>query len=520
MKTFICLLLLLCIHGQSTAQVSIPFTVSINLGPDSIAAPSTAFVIIERDTLNLAKLCAYANYFELSNQLLTKYNAVHSDRNALSFQAQVLYWMQDFDSSIALYEKALRLYPQPSYLHLDYARVLYGTNQYSKANLLLKTYRSIDSTNAEADIMTAYMHLWNGENKQAVQKANLLLKKFPGNAEAKDILGKVSAYTAPWCKTGIEFLSDDQPLKGKVVYAEGGVYQSWLFAPTVQIAYYQYRADSTSFHSSLVQVGNTLKYKRDNQLKIKAGVFRQNSKEAAFAGSIAYSRNFLRDFVLQGSLERRPYQYTISSLNNMVMEDVSAISIDYNRKNQWLGKAGYELISYEDGNKINSIYMWVLATVIDHPRYTIRGGYSFHYMDAIHNHFEPKAPIHELVNSQTFENLAGVYRPYFTPENQKVHNALARAIVHLNKKVQFTSRINVGIIAKSDNPHLWLDEPRGDYEVFTGYTQVNFVPVTWANELRFAASDKFSIAASYTYDKLLYYKNHRGGIELKYQFLK
>jgi hypothetical protein len=428
--------------------------------------------------------------------------------------------MQAFDRSIAVYEKAVHLYPAPSTLHLDYARVLYGLHHLSKADMLLKTYRLVDSGNVEADIMTAYIYLWNGQYEMAAKKANLLLHQYPENPEAKDILRRISNFSAPYYKTGIEFLSDDQPLKGTVFYAEGGVYKSWLFAPTAQVAFYQYNGGDNPFHSSWIQLSNAVQYKMVNSLKIKAGVFKQNSNESAFTGSIALSRKIANNFLLQASFERRPYQYTISSLNNEVMENVSAITLDYDRKDQWMGKAGYESLKYKDNNKITNAYLWIMGTVFSGHGFTISAGYAFQYADALQNNFVNKVPIHELVNSQTFENLAGVYSPYFTPENQKVHSALAKANVNLTKKLQFSSRMSVGVIASSDNPYMWLDEPAGDYVVFKGYMPVNFMPLTWASELRLVASDKFSLAATYTYDKLLYYRNHRGGIELKYHFLK
>ena len=512
MKTLKCLLLSFCIGSQLTAQ--------IGLGMHTIVFREPEFLYFKSDTLTQARCWAYLNEFEHADLLLARYNARHADIHALDLHGQVLYWMQAFDRSVIVYEKAIRLFPEPSSLHLAYARVLYGLNRLSKSEALLKAYKLYDSSNVEADIMRAYIDLWNGKTTSAGKKAGLLLQQYPGNAEANDILGKIQQYTAPYFKTGMEFFSDDQPLKGNVFYAEAGVYKSWLFAPTVQVAAYQFIGNDNPFHSLWMQLSNTFQHGKNNKLKVKVGVFTQNSDGKAITGSAEFSRTISKSFSLQAAVERRPYQYTVNSLKGVVMENTSLISLHYNRNEKWLGKAGYELLQYKDDNKVHTAFLWVLTPVIAGPRYSISGGYAFRYADAINNNFVPIKPIPALINSQSFENIAGIYSPYFTPENQTIHSALASANVRLTKKLQFKSRVNIGVVAKADNPYMWLDEPGGDFVVFTGYAQTNFLPATWVNELRFAASDKCSLAANYTYDKILFYKIHKGSIELKYHFLK
>src|SRR5688572_15782732 len=79
MKTLQCLLLTLCIASQLTAQVGVQLTAHINLRLDSIVARPPDLILIERDTLKLARMCAYSNYFEEADNLLIRYNTAHSD---------------------------------------------------------------------------------------------------------------------------------------------------------------------------------------------------------------------------------------------------------------------------------------------------------------------------------------------------------------------------------------------------------------------------------------------------------
>ena len=112
--------------------------------------------------------------------------------------------------------------------------MLFNVGKLKQARQLLKAYRIHDSTNVEADIMTAYINLWNGKMGSAGMIAARVQQKYPGNAEAKNIINQITNYTIPYFKTGTEYFSDDQPLEGSTFYVEAGVYKSWLFAPTAR----------------------------------------------------------------------------------------------------------------------------------------------------------------------------------------------------------------------------------------------------------------------------------------------
>ncbi len=511
MKTLKYLLFSFFIVNQLHAQIEVPAYVN----------PSAQLNTIGIDTLVLARNIAYQKEFETANQLLTIYNANHTDFDGISLQALVLYWMNDFDHSVDLYEKAIKLFPNPSSLYLDYARVQYSLNKLPKVRQLLHEYRKFDSTNVEADIMTAYIDLWNGKNESAKKIAGQLLQKYPGNAEATDIINKINEWTVPYLKAGTQFISDDQPVKGQAYYAEAGVYKSWLFAPTVQAAIYRFTAEGNSLQSSWVQLGNTFLLGTKNRLKLKGGLFQQNSKASEFSGSAELSRQINRNFSLQAGIDRRPYQYTISSLENAVMENVSAVSLNYNRKDKWFGKMGYESYKYGDDNKINLAYVWVMAPVISTRYFSLSAGYAFRHADAKYSTFTSKQSMDDVVNNWPPVNgIAGEYNPYFTPENQQSHSALASIKIFPTKKLQLRSSINIAFAAKADNPYLFVDSHDVGLFFNKGFAEVSYAPTSWTNELSYEITRKFFITGNYNFDKLLYYQGHRGSVELKYVFAK
>ena len=201
------------------------------------------------------------------------------------------------------------------------------------------------------------------------------------------------------------------------------------------------------------------------------------------------------------------------------MENLSAVSLSYNKKDKWLGKAGYDLLRYQDANKINAAYLWVLGPVWTGRHFSISSGYGFRYADALDNRYVSQKSMSQLTSS-VYKGVQGVYSPYFTPEEQKIHSALATVKLFPGRKLQFSSRMSIGVVAKAENPYLWLDKYGGEYTVYREYMPVAFKTATLVNEINFKASDNFSIAASHTYDQLLYYKVHRGSLELKYALCK
>ena len=511
MKTLTSLLIAFAIVCQAHAQIDV----------GSYVNPTPQLNIVIVDTVSLARNCAYQKDFETADRLLTEYNSNHTDFFGYTLHSQVLYWMQAFDRSVAMYEKSIQLFPQPSSLHLDYARVLYSLNNLKKARDLLDVYLQIDSTNAEANIMIAYMQLWHGQIESSKKTANKLLAIYPGNADATNILNTIKSWTTPYVKTGLQIMSDDQPAKGNSFYAEGGVYKSQFVAPTAQAAIYQFKSGDSSYHSQWLQMSNAFQLAMKTKLKLKAGFFAQNGNASAFTGSVEASQQFAKRFSLDAAIERRPYQYTISSMQSVVMENVTRVGVNYNRNDKWFGRAAYDVYKYVDDNKIHIAYLWVLAPVVSVPHFSFSAGYAFRHADAVKSTFVSKQSLPEIINNWPPVNgINGIYIPYFTPENQNAHSVLATIKVSPTKKFQFTSSLNLAFSAKADNPYLYVDSHDSGLFVNRGFAKVSYTPITWVNQLSIAASEKFFVSANYSYDKLLYYKSHRGSIELKYLFAK
>jgi tetratricopeptide (TPR) repeat protein len=498
MKKLTCLLFTYILLGQLHAQV--------NQTPD---------------TVSLARSLAYKKNFTSADRLLLEYNRNHNDINALRLHAQVLYWMKAFDRSIEVYEKAISVFREPSLLHLDYARVLYNLNRLTKAERLLEAFRAFDSSNAEAEIMIAYIKLWNGRVAEAEKAAKSILKKYPGNAEATDILTQIKWNTVPYIKTGITFQGDDQPLNGQSFEIETGVYRSWIFSPVAQASLYQFKDADTTYHASWLRIRNSIQLNTRSSLMLEAGAFKQHATPAQFTGSAVLSQNINRHLLLQAGLERKPYQYALASIKTPVLEDVSRVSLSYNGKGKWIGKAGYEMHQYADHNRIRSCYLWFLGPLVSKPHFTLNAGYAFRFSNAGKNNYVTREPLSELATSSVVRgNVAGVYNPYFTPAYQVVHSGLAGIKITPVKDLEFSTQLNIGLLAKADDPKLTFERTGSEYYIKRTYERVSYTPVSWVTGISIPVSGRISVTGNYSYDQLLYYTSHQGSIQLKYLFIK
>lgn len=475
------------------------------------------------DVIEFARSKAYQKDFIGADKLLTEYNSHQKDINALRLHAQVLYWMKDFDRSVKTYEKTLANYPNIAVVKLDYARMLFEMGKFKRARSLLLDFIETDNLHAEANIMLAYINLWAGDIQPAKYRADLLLEHYPGNKEATDILKQIHTYTAPYITVGANFQSDDQPKTGTGFAIEAGVYRSRFLSPMLQLQYNNFKITDGSYPSLWIEAGNKINYGKGSGLSLAAGLFQQiNSGNNYFTGSVGLTQKISRYFTGEAGIVKRPYQYSVASLKNAVFENILSVAAGFNKGEKWLGKAGFQRENFADGNNINTSYLWFLAPLVIRKNFKIQAGYAFSYANADKNIFVAAAPLTTLINTfPLYGSVPGVYDPYFTIKNQIINALLASVNITLSPKVQLSSRTNIGVYAKADNPYLFLEKNTANQQYFInkGYSTLKYTPVEWVSNLQFKLSPQFSIQIDYSYQKFLFYTNNLGGIQLKYNFV-
>jgi len=470
------------------------------------------------DTVSLARNLAYEKKFDKANNLLTLYNAQHSDVNALRLQALVLFWMKKFDEATAVYEKTLNLFPGVAAVKLDYGSMLYQLNKYSKTRQLLKEYLIFDSTHQETNKMLAYIDLWTGHIAAAKKKAALLERLHPGNADADYILQQIAYYTAPYIKLQGATYSDDQPLQRQSFEPEAGVYRSWLFSPFIKASLYSFDADQI-YKTSWIEAGNKISLASSKtDLEFSAGYFQASNYNGEMSWKAKLVQKISPSFSLDAVTHKKPYQYTLASIENPFLYQVTDLGLNFDRKSRWLGRAAYQNQSFGDSNSIYTVYAWLLAPLVHKDNFLLKAGYAFSYADAEVNTFKPKQTtvIPPVLNTQ----IDGVYNPYFTPSKQTVHSLLASLDIKFSTMVSFSSNLNVGVYASAYQPSYFVDRNGlGPYFINKKYENYSYTPVTFSTELKANLSQNFFINTIYRYNSLIFFKSHFITLQLKYLFL-
>ena len=475
------------------------------------------------DTLQYARAEAYKKNFDDADNILTIYNAHNSDINGLRLHAQVQYWKKEFGRSEATYERALKLFPGDKLLLLDYGRMLWELKKLARAEALLTEYLLHDRQHAEANMMLAYIIYWNGQNHAAKEKLDIVLNAFPGNEEALALLKQIETATAPYIKTGGHYASDDQPLKTSGFSAEAGWYRSWLLSPVIQFNSVHAVLNNTNYNSVWVQAGNKISFKHTGlSFNFKGGVFNHPTADnTILTGAASLSLKLSNAISLNAGTERMPYQYTTTSIKIPVMQQHSVVAIHFNKNKKWLGKAAFELVGFDDNNKIKTFYVWSLLPLFDNKNVSLKAGYAFNYSNADDNVFTPTQSISAIVASTApGSQVAGYYNPYFSPCKQTVHSMLAYAGLRFSKNVQFTSRASIGFAANALQPTLTFTKNQANnFSVEKTYANQKYTPLEFNNEISISLSDRFTTAIMHEYGSLLFYTVNRGSIHLKYAFL-
>jgi tetratricopeptide (TPR) repeat protein len=475
------------------------------------------------DTIEFARSKAYEKNFTEADVLLTTYNLNHTDINALRLHAQILYWMQEIKRSSEVYEKALTSFPEMPVVKLDYGRMLFETGKLPHSQLLLEDYRLHDSSNAEVNILLSRLYYWSGHIKKAKARLQDVLKPYPDNPTALSILTEINNAAAPFIRMRGIYTSDDQPLESTGIELETGWYNSWLFNPKLLINYNHFTLFDSSFNSLWIQLGDKISFGHSGfSINVTGGIFKHPANNnSEVTGNVILAQKISNAFSLETFIAKRPYQYSSTSIRTPVMQTFSGAAVNFNKGNKWLGRAAYQLEKFEDDNKIQTIYLWLLAPIINKKNFSLKAGYAFNHSNADINKFASLKPLSNVVQTTAAGGMVeGYYNPYFTPNNQTIHSLLASLGIELSDKINFTSRLNIGVSASADNPDLILNKNQGNiYSINKVYVKQSYTPIDFQNELAIHLSSRLILTGLYGYTKLLFYTLNQGSIQLKYAFI-
>lgn len=474
------------------------------------------------DTLRHAREKAYQQDFSEADVLLTHYNKNKQDVYGLWLQAQISFWKGDHERSKNLYRQAIALSPGLPELKLDYGSTLFKMGDIENSGEVLKSYLKVDPSNPDALIMLAYIDYWKGKTGKSIKTAQQVLEVHPEHEMAAALMKEINYAGAPNLQLTSAFVSDDQPLEIQHYALTAGKYFSGYFSPSVNLEYKNFTLPVVSVQSVQIEVGNRMRFGLNGpEVNLSGGLIKPHQEKdiVEFTGRAAISQKLFRFLSAEVATARLPYQYTLTSIEKPLMHWQSSVALSLNNPASVVGKLAYERQEFPDENLIHTSYFYLLKSLFKSSSFRLDLGYSFNYAHSENNSFQPvEEPIFRTGQSH-FENLSGVYDPYFSPRNQMVNSALASIHINPTDAVEIKLRTNYGFYAKAEQPFLFTTQNPGNRLASEiNFYKEQYIPMEFFAGMAVKISPQMQLRADYQFSKLLFYELHNLGLSVRYSF--
>jgi tetratricopeptide (TPR) repeat protein len=503
----------------------------------------SVFIIIGRslfaqsnvDTLEKAKNLRNENKFKEAFALMEKYRANHpNDLNAAWLSGQTAFWMKHYKTAEKEYERAIQIAPHNADLLLDYDMVLFNSGDLKKAEPLLWTFYTWDPTNTAVLLSLAKISFWHGNYNDAEWFIQKVLASDPKNKNAIAIQDEILAAKSPWGEINIAHSSDDQPLQNTAPSISGGIYSSALFSPHFDFQLPTFVTDSSNKNAWWFQVGNKSIFSKQNlDISIDLGLLKNPSSTSVFTtGNLLINETLIKHFIFSLQAERKPYFYTLSSLNTTVTDNHYSVSVAWNDPEGWNARTAYDIDNFNDNNSIATFSAWVMSPPLKVSIFEFHAGYGFNYSNTQQNRYELKSLTYafDSISKNYFWDstlnksvqkyyyspvITGIYNPYFTPDKQTINSVIASINIHPTKTLNIGIKADYGFSAVAQCPYLYLDN---EGNIAIGYFKQNYSPYDIGINVTWKLAKKINLKAEYVHSKTNFYNSNYLGIGLRMSF--
>lgn len=421
----------------------------------SLPATSFSQTFNPFDTLDKAKNLIADQRISEAVILLTQLEKQNKgDEDVIILLSQALYWNQDFDNFLKYYKKTIKSYPQSENLKIHFGRILFELNHLDEAKKILTSYAEANPRDVENNILLATIAYWQGDPPQiALEFLENVLDQYPTHKEALALRKEIAISTAPRLNFTTSLYSDSQPLQALINTVElSNYYSSWL-QPSVLFQNRNFnQADPTLFF----QLSNkSIIIKSKTEIHTCVGLFNDSwHSEFSPTWGLDLIQETLNKLYLSGGIDKRPYVFTLASLNQNLMP--TSYTAGINRQGElWTARLSFQHMQFEDDNYVQTGSMVFLIPIIISNSLHVNIGYSYMMADSKENRFRLAEPVAAKVSETDIgTNFPGIFDPYFTPENQKVHSLITEIALTISPKISWSINANVGVHATIDNPNV------------------------------------------------------------------
>ncbi|WP_228780220.1 tetratricopeptide repeat protein [Aquiflexum lacus] len=502
------------------------------------------------DSLNIAKEKIYSADYSEGISLLEKMEKGHpNDENIIRLKAQGLYWSKDLEGTIAYLEKAIQRLPESLEIKRDYARILFENGVYPKSRQLLIQYIEQYPKDPESNLLLARMSYWDGQPpSKALAYLNKILDPYPDNLEALALKEEIELTTSPTIALNTSYISDSQPLEAIISSLKINLYQSALLQPSLLAEVRSYTTDQQTLYFQVSNKTNIIK--SGTEISLNAGLFRASWTETISPlGGINIRQKTFNDLYLTAAAERGFYLFTLASLETEVLPIGYSASFGRDMSENWTGQVSFRQDNFSNDNYVRTSSAWILFPILKQKAVRLDIGYAFMMADSKENRFEVVEPISGLISQTEIGTVfPGIFNPYFTPQNEYRHSALAKIDVKLSPKFNMSFNNNIGVYAIIDNPNFIFfgvdqDQNNGSVSIpgspqgnpnnpiqnptigenqimaddlFKVFVPTRYYPLDLRSRINWNISRKTSFALEYIYLRTIFFDGHNANATLKF----
>lgn len=471
------------------------------------------------DTIALARHFKSEGKLRSAAHLLDNWRRAHPfDVDVLWLYAQNEYWRKNFKRSRRLYREALALQPDNLYLRLDFTENLLNMEQYNKANGMLAAMSWSEKQDPYAQFIRAKRLYWLGDNRAAADLA--LAAQQSGSKDAAELLREIGLARSPWTRFAVNYSFDTQPLSGLEPIWELGIpYSNWLdlrFRTNLQ----QFRKDRRSTGVSQMELGNTWRIPATGTtIGASMGIMQWSNGPFEWSAGLDLTQPLWPGLRLHTGGAQKPYLYTRASIDTSLVFQSWSADLEWREPHGFWVKAGAQAEIFSDHNQVSTFWGWMLTPPLKLGGFSGRIGYAYSYSDALDSRYYSEKSLADLLSLDSTAHIAGIYTPYFTPNDMTAHAVLALLECRLSKYVDVTLNGKYGLWARALNPRLSLDaDPNGAVVVRRDFYANAFTPFEAGAKLNVRLSERLALEGKYTFTRIFFYDVQTAGGTLKIIF--
>jgi Tfp pilus assembly protein PilF len=479
------------------------------------------------DTIAEARRLRDANDFAGASALMRPYVESHpDDPGSARFAALMAYWSKDQPTADSIYGRAIGRHPNDAELRLEYGRFLIETGNPSRGRNVLAPLTDNQSTpNSAQQIARARMLLgtadyWRGDFTGARNKFRAALALDSSLADARRQLVEIETATAPWVHVGTDLWDDDQPLRYASFNADGGWFATPLTPIDVRARSSVYDANGAS-EEMLTAEASVTSYFPTAHIDLSAGggvVDRSFGASLDWTARATLGVRLPGSVVLQAKYARSPYTNTVRSLDQGIMAQTLEANARFGKAASWNGELGARHEIYPDSNSVSSGFGWILAPLASGEDGTLHIGYGFTAQSAVESRFLPQGDVNVRPGDPP-TMIPGEYNPYYTPNNLRVHSALANVTLRPSRQLRIEAGGGYALNAHEEAPVLYAVASPPSVTVERTYYDRSFKPWSARGSIDWNATPAMRISVGAEHGREAYYQYTSGRIELTYTFL-